>query len=172
MQLDRIFISSELPRDIDSFNASFHEGLYSYKWFGSFFLLGGIFFLAICIWKVRIFYPYIMVILIIGIGFLIRRHAFQIAETRKSCFLNGTLVKAKVLKHQRTFNPFKSNRDYSLLLSFENETGKEVQKTVSHKHEKIWTTNPVNAEIIGLVYGEYSFFGEEIGVTFKLFNKD
>ena len=170
--LDRLFIPVDAPRDISSFNATFHEGLYTYKLFGSLFLIAGIFFLIVAIFKIRIIYPYTLIVIVISLGYYMRRNALSIAEARKACYVSGSTVIAEVIRHQKKFNPFKSSQDYAIVLSFINGNQEKVQKTIAYKSDLIWETNPVGGEVLGLVFEDHSFFGEEIGTTFKFIKKN
>lgn len=140
----------------------------------------GVFLLVFSILKIRIAFPYILAVLILAIGLIVQYNINKTVQVRDICFHKGNAIQAEVIDHTRTMFILKPNRKtffssprrhYSIRVEYEDGNGKIRRKTLHHKSETIWKKNPVGSKIIGLVYKDDSFFGEEMGGTFYFFNE-
>lgn len=166
-----VFIRELSPRELSTFNSSFYEGIQPYLWFGYFLMAGGLFFLIIAILKIRMVYPFILIFIVLLLGYLSVNKAVKTANLRKQAFLYGQVVFATVTNHGRQFSLFKSERDYSVTVNFKDQSGKQHSKILVHKSKNLWNSNPKGSRVIGIEHNDFFFFGEEMGCNFKFFNK-
>ena len=165
-----VFISESLPRDLGTFNSTFIEGWQMYRFFGLLFMAGGIFLFLICLFKLKMYAPAIIMLVVAFGGFSMFRKANNRAAERKDIFLNGKVVYAKVIDHGKKLNYLKSSKDYTITVSVP-ENGSNDQVVIVNKREALWKEAPVQSTIMGLEYDGKYFFGEEMACHFKLFNK-
>ncbi len=161
---DWVYIQKLPIRDIKTFNANMHEGLQTYTLFGYFFMIGSILFLIVAIFKIRFIFPYIAILILFSIGYLMYNKAKSANQRRTECFVKGEAITALTTKHGRSFNPFSSTQNYTLILNYK---GKNIE--ITHKSSKLWTEFPINSEVIGLKYNDLYLFGPEMGINFKYF---
>lgn len=177
--MDRLFICENTPRDLSTFGATLSEGLGIYKLYSYGLLFFGSILLILCIIKIRFVFPYILAIVILIIGLLFRGYINKIVQERDVCFHQGKAIKAKVISHHKTMFIFKPNKKttfspprkhYSIEVEFIDGKGNRRRKNLHHKKDIIWKTHPVGTKLIGLVYEDKSFFGEDMGATFHFFS--
>lgn len=161
--LRKIFIDANFPRDISNFNGSFGEGLFFTRIFGYLFFILGIVLFLICVFKYK---NYLLGMLFLGLciyGTYLVNYTSQLTKKRQEIYVNGGMVRAKVLKHDSRFHPLKLTTEYILIL--ENQANKEKIK-VAHTIKGMHKSAPIGSETEGILYeGEY-FFGESIGGQF------
>ena len=107
---DWVYIQKLPIRDIKTFNANMHEGLQTYTLFGYFFMIGSILFLIVAIFKIRFIFPYIAILILFSIGYLMYNKAKSANQRRTECFVKGEAITALTTKHGRSFNPFSSTK--------------------------------------------------------------
>lgn len=163
-----VFISESLPRDITSFNSSFMEGLGMSRFFGLFFLIGGIALFLLAAFKFKMYFPAIILLAVAVFGYSKFNYANKKAAEREKIFLNGQIVYATVKDHSRQFNMFKSSKDYTITVLPKNS---QQNITLVNSREGLWQSAPIGGEILGIEHEGKYFFGQEMSVQFKLFNK-
>ncbi len=162
-----VFIEQQIPRDIKTLNVNLYEGLQGYNFFGYFFMIGAIFFLIIAILKIRVGFAFVGIFALFAIGYFMYNKAKSSYNRRFDCFKNGEAIVANVVNHSRSFNPFSSSQNYTIILKYQGETFE-----VAHKSEKLWAEFPINSEVIGLKYNDKYVFGPEMTVNFKFFKNN
>lgn len=159
-----VYVHQNESRDIKTLTANLNEGLQGLNFFGYFFIFGGLLFLFIAIFKIRIFAPYIMIIAVLIIGYLMINKSKKRLEIRKDCFVNGQAIEGTVVRQGRSSNFFSSTSNYSIIVSVDN---KNIE--VIHKSKSLWDSCPIGDSIIGFRHNGNYFFGPEIGCIFKYF---
>jgi len=150
-----------------------HRGLTAYYFFGVFALI----------------VPFIPVItlavngMISNLGWLPLLFLFILAETFAFLFLNyanknylrrlralgsGFTIKAKVVRHSRSFVSWKSSRNYALTVAYEFK-GKQLQTKFDAAFSELHSNFPINSEISGLYDPDSDsvFFPPEIGLILE-----
>lgn len=163
-----VFIQESLPRDVTSFNSSFMEGLGMSRWLGLFLLAGGIILFLIAAIKFKMIIPSILFLIIAVVGLMAVRKADNRASERKNIFLNGEIVYASVIDHGRKFDIFKLSNEYTITVKSSNSTENLV---ISNSDDGLLKSAPIGEEILGLHHDGKYFFGQEMGVQFKLYSK-
>jgi uncharacterized protein YneF (UPF0154 family) len=154
-----ISIKRAIPRSLSKDRPNFKKGLELNLFFGLFFTIGGAALFLMSAFALHLFYPGLFLLLIGVFGFIISRKAVAKIQLRKQLFINGELVSAKVLKHGRKFNLFKSQKDYTVTIECI-DTKKQLE-LVSGKF-LLTELLPVNSEIIGFKKELDYFFPQEI----------
>ncbi len=159
-----IVISETIPRIVPETKIPFSVGLKSSMFFGYFFLLGSLLLVVITWFQLSLVIPGIF-FFIVSIGaFLLIKKTKSTIQKRKKTFTNGSIVKAKVIRHEKEFNFFKSSPDYSLMLQQNNHPPFKVV----FNNKSIWKNNPVGQTLTGLRFDDFYLFAESFGCTFHL----
>ncbi len=161
-----IGILNEPPRDSKKLKASFSEGLRAKTFFGYFFLLGMIFFILLCVFKFQLYGLAVGFLVIAGFAFLMIYTAKKKKEKRQDVYVNGSIVRAKVIDQGRSFNYFRSKPNYTVSVKFITETGKKKKYKIVHPHEHLWASAKLKQEIVGLEFENKFLFGQELGRQF------
>ncbi len=154
-----ITIEKAVPRSLSNDRPNFKKGLELNLFFGLFLTIGGAALFLLSSFAFQLFYPGLFLLLIGVFGFIVSRNAVSKIQLRKQLFINGELVSAKVLKHGRKFNIFKSQKDYTVTVECR-DTKKQIE-LVSSKF-LLLELLPIEAEIIGFKKGLDYFFPQEI----------
>ncbi len=163
----KIAIQKKTPRAVQPFSSAFGKGLRMYRFFGYFFLIGGLYIFAISIFKFDMIFPGIFFLAMSIMGFFMIKKVRKRVKSRKEVFRFGKPIRATVEKQGRKFNFLKSERDYTITVSYKLKDYSKLILIVSKKRA-LWHECPVGKNILGLEYNGDFFFGEEIGCKFKI----
>jgi hypothetical protein len=175
MKFQSISLPEKRPRDAMQLKKKLplHRGLTAYYFFGVFALI----------------VPFIPAIIlavngmISNLGWLPLLFFFTLAETFAFLYLNyanknylrrlralgnGVAVKAKVLRHSRSFVSWKSSRNYVLTVGYEFK-GKQIQTRFDATFSELLSNFPINSDISGLhdPDSDSVFFPPEIGLILE-----
>jgi hypothetical protein len=163
------------PRDIRSYGLNIHRGLAPFYFFGIFFMAApavpAVFFLALdpargggigrLAFSVAVFFT---------AGCLILAAGVKKAGRRKAAFMNGSVVRGRILRHGRRFAFWKSSKDYTATVEYSAEGGGTKTHIVASGSRDLYAALPVGKEISGFYDSRTgsAFFPDETGVSFSI----
>jgi hypothetical protein len=162
--LNEIIITNNIPRQINILNKVLKKGLIGYLFFGYFFTLGGFFLLIISFCTKSWMFAFIPLIINVSMGIFMLNKAKKTINNRHKCFTEGQIIHGNIISKGRKFNPFSSNRLYTLKVKH----GENLTEIIVNSQKK-WDSIAVNTQIIGLKWNHNVLFGPELGCTFVLY---
>lgn len=164
---ERVQVTRNPPRalqDYRSITSCLYQGTFGYRFFGWFFLIGGIFLLAIAIALQAVPFAVLPLIACISLGFFLLRKAAVTRRNRLHCLVNGLAIEGRVIRQGRALNPFSSRFLYTLSVQ---STTSGVESSVRHRSEKLWQAFPEGSVLIGMECEGKVLWGPEVGLIFE-----